>query len=58
MHMTMLAYFNIAVEYEHLGENGLAVKFYEMAFGLAKDLGNFGVKNQALGALRKLKAKK
>jgi len=30
--MTMLAYYNIAVEHEHLGHSDLSVKFYEMAF--------------------------
>ncbi len=57
-HMTMLAYFNIAVEHEHIGQNELAVKFYEMSYKLAKELGNWGVKNQTLNALKKLKAKK
>jgi len=31
-YMTMFAYFNIAVEHEHLGLSQLAVKFYEVAF--------------------------
>ena len=55
-HMTMLAYFNIAVEHEHLGHNQLAVKFYETAFRQAKELGNWGVKNQIIAALKKLKS--
>ena len=32
----MLAYFNIAVEHEHLGMNDIAIKFYETAFKEAK----------------------
>lgn len=31
-HMTMLAYYNIGVEHEHLGHSDLAIKFYETAF--------------------------
>ena len=57
-HMTMLAYFNIGVEHEHLGLNELAVKFYETAFREAKDLNNWAVKNQIIAALKKLKAKR
>lgn len=57
-HMTMLAYFNIGVEHEHLGLHELAIKFYEVAFREAKDLNNWGVKNQIIAALKKLKAKK
>jgi hypothetical protein len=34
--MMMLAYFNMAVEHEHLNQMEMAVKFYEMAFKLAK----------------------
>jgi hypothetical protein len=34
--MTMLAYFNIAVEHEHLGHMDLGIKFYEMSYKLAK----------------------
>jgi hypothetical protein len=56
--MTMLAYFNIAVEYEHLKMADMAIKFYEMAYKIAKDNGNWGVKNQCLSALKNLKAKK
>ena len=35
-HMTMLAYYNIGVEHEHLGHQDMAIKFYEMAFKIAK----------------------
>ena len=56
--MTMLAYFNIGVEHEHLGLNELAIKFYETAFKEAKELNNWAVKNQVIAALKKLKAKR
>lgn len=56
--MTMLAYYNIGVEHEHLGHGELAVKFYETAFREAKELGNWAVKNQIISALKKLKGKK
>ena len=57
-HMTMLAYFNIGVEHEHLGHNELAIKFYETSFQTAKELGNWTIKNQIIAALKKLKSKK
>ena len=57
-HMTMLAYYNIGVEHEHLNQNDLAIKFYEMAFKIAKEIGNWGIKNQIITALKKLKAVK
>lgn len=56
--MTMLAYYNIGVEHEHLGQNELAIKFYELAFKLAKEVGNWTIKNQLISALKKLKAMK
>lgn len=55
--MTMLAYFNIGVEHEHLGHFELAIKFYETAFASAKELGNWTIKNQIIAALKKLKKK-
>jgi len=54
--MTLLAYYNIAVEYEHLKEGEMAIKFYEMAYGQAKEVGNWTIKNQIIGALKKLKS--
>ena len=57
-HMTMLAYYNIAVEHEHLQQQDMAVRFYEMAFKIAKEVGNWGIKNQIITALKKLKALK
>ena len=57
-HMTMLAYYNIGVEHEHLGQKDLAIKFYEMAFKIAKEIGNWAIKNQIITALKKLKALK
>lgn len=56
--MTMLAYYNIAVEHEHLNQQEMAVRFYEMAFKIAKEVGNWGIKNQIITALKKLKAMK
>ncbi len=56
--MTMLAYYNIGVEHEHLNQNELAIKFYELAFKLAKEVGNWTIKNQLISALKKLKATK
>ena len=55
-HMTMLAYYNIGVEHEHLGQKDLAIKFYELGFKIAKEVGNWGIKNQIISALKKLKA--
>lgn len=57
-HMTLLAYYNIAVEHEHLGHSDLSIKFYELAFKEAKEIGNWTIKNQIITALKKLKAKK
>lgn len=54
----MLAYYNIGVEHEHLNQNELAIKFYELAFKLAKEVGNWTIKNQLISALKKLKASK
>ena len=54
----MLAYYNIGVEHQHLGHSELAIKFYQTAFKEAKELGNWGVKNQIISALKKLKGKK
>lgn len=56
--MTLLAYYNIAVEHEHLGHSELSIKFYQLAFKEAKDVGNWTIKNQIITALKKLKAKK
>ena len=56
--MTMLAYYNIGVEHEHLGHQDMAIKFYEMAFKIAKDIGNWAIKNQIISALKKLKNNK
>lgn len=56
--MTMLAYYNIGVEHEHLGHYDLGIKFYEMAFQQAKEVGNWTIKNQIITALKKLKALK
>lgn len=53
--MAMFAYFNIAVEHEHLGLNEMAIKFYEIAFKEAKNLGNWSIKNRIIAALKKLK---
>lgn len=53
--MTMFAYFNIAVEHEHLGMNDVAIKFYEISFKEAKKLGNWSIKNRIITALKKLK---
>lgn len=53
----MLAYFNIGVEHEHLGHGELAIKFYEIAYKEAKELGNVAVRGQVMAALRKLKGK-
>jgi len=36
----------------------MAVKFYEMAFKIAKDIGNWAIKNQIISALKKLKNNK
>ena len=36
----------------------MAVRFYEMAFKIAKEVGNWGIKNQIITALKKLKAMK
>jgi hypothetical protein len=33
----------------------MAVKFYELAFKIAKEVGNWGIKNQIISALKKLK---
>ena len=54
----MLAYYNIGAEHEHLGQADLAVKFYEMSFRLAKEVGNWSIKNQLISALKKLKGRK
>lgn len=54
-YMTMFAYFNIAVEHEHLELTDLAIKFYEVAFREAKKLGNWSIKNRIITALKKLK---
>lgn len=56
--MTMLAYYNIGVENEHLGFIDLAIKFYELSFKEAKEMGSWSMKNQLISALKKLKAKK
>ena len=54
----MFAYFNIAVEHEHLGLSDLAIQFYEVAFKEAKKLGNWSIKNRIITALKKLKNQK
>jgi hypothetical protein len=38
--MTLLAYYNIAVEHEHLGHFELSIKFYDLALKGAKEVGN------------------
>jgi len=34
----------------------MAVQFYELAFKIAKEIGNWGIRNQIITALKKLKA--
>lgn len=57
-HMTMLAYYNIGVENEHLGYADMAIRFYELSFKEAKEMGSWTMKNQLITALKKLKNKK